>query len=151
LKSAVVPFRCQRTQFRAVTIDDRTCTYKSRTATFCQDQLEQRIESALSTPTNPPPTDRANSTVIFNDKLFATTVFRAFTPRSNTVVDRLGSLTRQFSASAFVMAPTPKECDYLVIGGGSGGLASARRASSYGAKTIAIESGRLGGTCVNVG
>ena len=50
------------------------------------------------------------------------------------------------------MAPVQKECDYLVIGGGSGGLASARRASGmYGAKTIAIESKRLGGTCVNVG
>ena len=50
------------------------------------------------------------------------------------------------------MAPTPKECDYLVIGGGSGGLASARRASGmYGAKTIALEVDRLGGTCVNVG
>ncbi|EKG21863.1 hypothetical protein MPH_00783 [Macrophomina phaseolina MS6] len=50
------------------------------------------------------------------------------------------------------MAPVPKECDYLVIGGGSGGLASARRASGiYGVKTIAIESKRLGGTCVNVG
>jgi len=50
------------------------------------------------------------------------------------------------------MAPVPKECDYLVIGGGSGGLASGRRASGiYGAKTIAIESKRLGGTCVNVG
>lgn len=50
------------------------------------------------------------------------------------------------------MAPIPKECDYLVIGGGSGGLASGRRASGlYGAKVIAIESNRLGGTCVNVG
>ncbi|MCJ1369458.1 Glutathione reductase [Loxospora ochrophaea] len=50
------------------------------------------------------------------------------------------------------MAPISKECDYLVIGGGSGGLASARRASGmYGAKSIAIESARLGGTCVNVG
>jgi len=51
------------------------------------------------------------------------------------------------------MAPIAiKECDYLVIGGGSGGLASARRASGvYGAKTIAVESKRLGGTCVNVG
>ncbi|KAF2720765.1 hypothetical protein K431DRAFT_269960 [Polychaeton citri CBS 116435] len=50
------------------------------------------------------------------------------------------------------MAPIKKECDYLVIGGGSGGLASARRASGvYGAKTIAIEVARLGGTCVNVG
>lgn len=50
------------------------------------------------------------------------------------------------------MAPISKECDYLVIGGGSGGLASARRASGmYGAKAIAIEVDRLGGTCVNVG
>jgi glutathione reductase (NADPH) len=50
------------------------------------------------------------------------------------------------------MAPIRKECDFLVLGGGSGGLACARRASGmYGAKTIAIEAKRLGGTCVNVG
>ena len=50
------------------------------------------------------------------------------------------------------MAPTTKDCDFLVIGGGSGGLACARRASGkHGAKTIAIESNKLGGTCVNVG
>lgn len=42
--------------------------------------------------------------------------------------------------------------DYLVIGGGSGGIASARRAATYGAKVAIVEgSGRLGGTCVNVG
>mmetsp|Transcript_23559 Transcript_23559/g.35638 ORF Transcript_23559/g.35638 Transcript_23559/m.35638 type:complete len:175 (+) Transcript_23559:296-820(+) len=41
--------------------------------------------------------------------------------------------------------------DYLVIGGGSGGISSARRAASYGAKVAVIESGKLGGTCVNVG
>ncbi|MDX1434156.1 MAG: glutathione-disulfide reductase [Gammaproteobacteria bacterium] len=41
--------------------------------------------------------------------------------------------------------------DYLVIGGGSGGIASAVRAASYGARTAVIEHGRLGGTCVNVG
>jgi len=41
--------------------------------------------------------------------------------------------------------------DYLVIGGGSGGMASARRAAGYGAKVALIESARLGGTCVNVG
>ena len=65
---------------------------------------------------------------------------------------RLSAVSRQFSSSSTVMAPVQKECDYLVIGGGSGGLASARRASGmYGAKTIAIESKRLGGTCVNVG
>ncbi len=41
--------------------------------------------------------------------------------------------------------------DYLVIGGGSGGLASARRAASYGARVALFESARLGGTCVNAG
>jgi len=41
--------------------------------------------------------------------------------------------------------------DLLVIGGGSGGLACARRAASYGKKVALFEEGRLGGTCVNVG
>lgn len=41
--------------------------------------------------------------------------------------------------------------DYLVIGGGSGGMASARRAAKYGARVALIEGGRLGGTCVNRG
>ena len=41
--------------------------------------------------------------------------------------------------------------DPIVIGGGSGGIASARRAAEYGARVALIESGRLGGTCVNVG
>jgi len=41
--------------------------------------------------------------------------------------------------------------DLIAIGGGSGGLACAQRAASYGARALLIESGRLGGTCVNVG
>ena len=41
--------------------------------------------------------------------------------------------------------------DLVVIGGGSGGLAAAQRAAEYGARTALVESGRLGGTCVNVG
>ncbi|KAF5622478.1 glutathione reductase [Fusarium sp. NRRL 52700] len=50
------------------------------------------------------------------------------------------------------MAPITKETDYLVIGGGSGGLASARMASSkFGVKATIVENKRLGGTCVNVG
>ncbi|EED21388.1 glutathione oxidoreductase Glr1, putative [Talaromyces stipitatus ATCC 10500] len=51
------------------------------------------------------------------------------------------------------MAPIEtKTYDYIVIGGGSGGSGSARRASGwYGAKTLIVESGRSGGTCVNVG
>jgi glutathione reductase (NADPH) len=39
----------------------------------------------------------------------------------------------------------------LVIGGGSGGVATARRAAKYGVKTLLIEGKALGGTCVNVG
>ncbi|KAK2504132.1 hypothetical protein MC885_003097 [Smutsia gigantea] len=38
--------------------------------------------------------------------------------------------------------------DYLVIGGGSGGLASARRAAELGARVAVVESHKLGGTCV---
>lgn len=50
------------------------------------------------------------------------------------------------------MAPITKETDYLVLGGGSGGLGSARMASSkFGAKAMVVEAARLGGTCVNVG
>lgn len=50
------------------------------------------------------------------------------------------------------MAPITKETDFLVIGGGSGGLASARKASGqFGAKALIVEGARLGGTCVNVG
>ena len=41
--------------------------------------------------------------------------------------------------------------DLIVIGGGSGGLATAKRAAEYGARVVLIESGRLGGACVNVG
>ena len=41
--------------------------------------------------------------------------------------------------------------DFLVLGGGSGGIAAAVRAASYGARAVVIESARLGGTCVNVG
>ena len=41
--------------------------------------------------------------------------------------------------------------DLVVIGAGSGGLAAAQRAAEYGAKVAIVESGRLGGTCVNRG
>lgn len=43
------------------------------------------------------------------------------------------------------------EHDLIVIGGGSGGLAHAQRAAEYGVKAAVVESGPLGGTCVNVG
>lgn len=43
------------------------------------------------------------------------------------------------------------EFDYLVIGGGSGGIASANRAAEHGAKVAVIEGHDIGGTCVNRG
>eukprot|EP00920_Eleutheroschizon_duboscqi_P029584 GHVT01071790.1.p1 GENE.GHVT01071790.1~~GHVT01071790.1.p1 ORF type:complete len:556 (+),score=127.90 GHVT01071790.1:198-1670(+) len=41
--------------------------------------------------------------------------------------------------------------DLMVIGGGSGGMAAARRAAGYGKKVAVVEGDNLGGTCVNVG
>lgn len=41
--------------------------------------------------------------------------------------------------------------DYLAIGAGSGGIASANRAAQRGAKAAVIEAKAVGGTCVNVG
>jgi len=39
--------------------------------------------------------------------------------------------------------------DYLVLGGGSGGVASVRRSTEFGISAGIIEHGRLGGTCVS--
>lgn len=41
--------------------------------------------------------------------------------------------------------------DFAVVGGGSGGVRAARVAAELGARTALIESGKLGGTCVNAG
>lgn len=41
--------------------------------------------------------------------------------------------------------------DLIAIGGGSGGVAAARRAAKHGAKCAVVEFDRLGGTCVNRG
>ncbi|MGA0161161.1 MAG: FAD-dependent oxidoreductase, partial [Vulcanococcus sp.] len=38
--------------------------------------------------------------------------------------------------------------DLIVIGAGSGGLAAAKRAASYGARVAIVEGDRVGGTCV---
>ncbi|KAJ5596834.1 Glutathione reductase [Penicillium hetheringtonii] len=73
---------------------------------------------------------------------------------------RLSSISRHFTSSpalenkaSSTMAPVDvQQYDYIVLGGGSGGSGSARRAAGwYGAKTLIVESGRSGGTCVNVG
>lgn len=41
--------------------------------------------------------------------------------------------------------------DLIVLGGGSGGIASAVRAAKHGAKVAVVEQSNLGGTCVNLG
>lgn len=41
--------------------------------------------------------------------------------------------------------------DLIVLGAGSGGLAAAFRAASYGARVALLEPAAIGGTCVNVG
>ena len=41
--------------------------------------------------------------------------------------------------------------DYIVIGAGSGGMGSGRRAAILGKKVLMIENRVIGGTCVNVG
>ncbi|MBB3227218.1 glutathione reductase (NADPH) [Luteibacter sp. Sphag1AF] len=45
----------------------------------------------------------------------------------------------------------PENFDFIVIGGGSGGLSSAIRAARHGARVALLEPKDLGGTCVNVG
>lgn len=56
--------------------------------------------------------------------------------------------------------PIQYDFDFFVIGGGSGGLASAKEAAKFGAKVAVADfvkpspqgtSWKLGGTCVNVG
>ncbi|MDO5301181.1 MAG: glutathione-disulfide reductase [Tissierellia bacterium] len=44
-----------------------------------------------------------------------------------------------------------KHYDYIAIGGGSGGIATANRAAEYGARALIIEQDLVGGTCVNRG
>ena len=66
---------------------------------------------------------------------------------------------RQFSKSSRIMSSPSKRArpneayDMVVIGGGSGGLAVARRARSLGARVCLVDKDikRLGGTCVNSG
>jgi glutathione reductase (NADPH) len=49
------------------------------------------------------------------------------------------------------MTSSENHFNYICIGGGSGGIASANRASRYGQKVAIIEAKAIGGTCVNVG
>ncbi|KJP89805.1 glutathione reductase [Plasmodium fragile] len=69
-------------------------------------------------------------------------------------------LTRSFSlyqnldhasAPTYLKKKPDMSYDLIVIGGGSGGMAAARRAARNKAKVALVEKAYLGGTCVNVG
>jgi glutathione reductase (NADPH) len=47
--------------------------------------------------------------------------------------------------------PMTEHVQTMVVGGGSGGIAFARRAAAHGREVVLVEAERLGGTCVNVG
>lgn len=49
------------------------------------------------------------------------------------------------------MSDITKHFDLLVMGGGSGGIATAVKAASLGARCAIVENSYLGGTCVNLG
>ncbi|MGQ8365032.1 glutathione-disulfide reductase [Glaciecola sp. 1036] len=49
------------------------------------------------------------------------------------------------------MTTSKQHFDYICIGGGSGGIASANRAAKHGKKVAIVEGNAIGGTCVNVG
>lgn len=84
-------------------------------------------------------------------------MFRSIKLLRNQTTQRLQIIQRHINTAPSMAPATPtkplQHYDYLVIGGGSGGVASARRAASYGKKVLLIEAkyNKLGGTCVNVG
>jgi len=73
--------------------------------------------------------------------------------QANVRVSSLGfpKVLRRSKGLTSMAASEDNHFEYLVIGGGSGGIASARRAAQWGAKVAVIERQALGGTCVNVG
>lgn len=82
------------------------------------------------------------STLSFLLSMSAVVGFRSFSISSMIQKSQVLKMSSPTSTSKY---------DYLVIGGGSGGIASARRAAGHGASVCVIERAALGGTCVNVG
>lgn len=59
-------------------------------------------------------------------------------------------LTRKKTTRSISMGETIK-CDLAIIGGGAGGLSLAAGASQLGLKVVLVESGKMGGDCLNFG
>lgn len=72
----------------------------------------------------------------------------SFTQLSSTTTQ---NSSYRFSLRLYSKMGEPQKFDLVVIGAGSGGIATARRAAEHGVKCAVIEQQRLGGTCVNVG
>ncbi|HSR22600.1 MAG TPA: FAD-dependent oxidoreductase, partial [Candidatus Eisenbacteria bacterium] len=47
--------------------------------------------------------------------------------------------------------PASQEFEVAVLGGGTGGYTAAIRAAQLGKKTVVVEAGKLGGTCLHIG
>jgi hypothetical protein len=92
----------------------------------------------------------SKATTNFSSAAFASVAQHHGLLRSSTRVNRIRPAFGRVLAMSTNNAPE-YDFDYLVIGAGSGGIASARRAATYGAKVAVVEKARLGGTCVNVG
>ena len=73
---------------------------------------------------------------------------RHFVTTSTGLLGLSVSQPRRFTASS---DGKKEHFDLLVIGGGSGGLAAAKRSAEYGKKVCIVENNAWGGTCVNVG
>ena len=67
-----------------------------------------------------------------------------------TQFGKTSSAFRSFKYLLRKMSNNITTVDYLVLGAGSGGVASARRSTEFGTTAAIIEHGRLGGTCVSL-
>src|SRR5262249_42482542 len=78
---------------------------------------------------------------------------------AHTLRSKGGLVSRQWIRGTETMAQRSertleiarRKFDLVVVGGGSAAFAAAIRADALGASAAIIESGKLGGTCVNVG
>ena len=83
-------------------------------------------------------------------KAFSNGILRNFLQHRSVFLTPCISINHRLPSIAAFSTEMQKSYDYLVIGGGSGGIASARRAAEFGAKVALIEHNRLGGTCVGI-